>query len=142
MTDLNVKAPLFLTQALLPHINNDGRILFMSSSVTTHPVVIAPGYVPYAASKGAVEQLTRVLARDQSITGAQRRITVNCLNPGPTSTELFLKGKSQEVLDRIGSLHPQQRVGQPDDVADAFVYFAGPTSRWVNGQVLRVNGVS
>ena len=69
-----------------------------------------------------------------------RNITVNAVAPGPTATELFLKGKPQEVIDHLSKLAPLERLGQPEDIANAVAFLAGPDGAWVNGQVLRVNG--
>lgn len=88
-----------------------------SSSVTTHPMAIQPGYLQYAMTKGAVEQMVRVLARDPSIGGPERRITVNAIAPGATGTELFYEGKSAEMIARISSLMPQNRIGKPEEVS-------------------------
>jgi 3-oxoacyl-[acyl-carrier protein] reductase len=158
--EANVSGPLFLTQALAPHIRADGRLIFTSTSLTSNPFSIMPGYLPYVASKGAVEQMTRVLSRDPALTGPERRITVNVVSPGPIATELFLKGKPQQVLDQMSGLHPQKRLGQPEDVsaaccdyhdarranplasqvAGAVLLLLLPAAGWISGQNLRVNG--
>jgi len=65
---------------------------------------------------------------------------VNAVAPGPTATELFLKGKPQDVVDRLAKMAPLERIGQPRDIADVVSFLAGPEAAWVNGQVLRVNG--
>jgi 3-oxoacyl-[acyl-carrier protein] reductase len=87
-------------------------------------------------SKGAIEQLVRVLAKDFGARG----ITVNCVAPGPTATELFYKGKSEEVLSHIAGLNPFGRIGTPEEIAGVMGYLAGEGGRWVSGQILRVNG--
>jgi len=69
-----------------------------------------------------------------------RNITVNAVAPGPTATDLFLKGKPQDVVDRMAKMAPLERLGQPGDIADVVAFLAGPGAAWVNGQVLRVNG--
>ncbi|WP_343973686.1 SDR family oxidoreductase, partial [Streptosporangium amethystogenes] len=94
-----------------------------------------PGYGAYAASKGAVEGLTLILARE--LRG--RDVTVNTVAPGPTATDLFLKGKDEETVARLAAQPPLERLGLPADIAEAVAFLAGP-ARWVNGQVLRVNG--
>jgi 3-oxoacyl-[acyl-carrier protein] reductase len=109
---------LFTVQALLPNLANDGQIVLFSTSLTTHPMAIQPGYLQYIMSKGAIEQMVRGLARDPSIGGPDRRITVNAIAPGATGTELFFQGKSQEMLDRISGLMPQQRIGKPEEVSN------------------------
>ena len=80
--------------------------------------------------------MTRIMAKDL----ASKRITVNAVAPGPTGTELFLRGKSQELIEGIGKLSPFGRIGQPEEVADAVSMLCGEQSRWVSGQILRVNG--
>ena len=110
-----------------------GRIVSFSSSVIG---VYGPGYGVYAATKAAVEAMTHVLAKE---VGA-RKINVNAVAPGPVATELFLEGKSDELLDRIKGLIPFGRLGEPDDIADVVSFLAGPDSLWVTGQVLRANG--
>jgi 3-oxoacyl-[acyl-carrier protein] reductase len=69
-----------------------------------------------------------------------RNITVNAVAPGPTATELFLTGKPQELVDRISKAAPLERLGQPEDIAAAVAFLAGPDGAWINGQVLRANG--
>ena len=109
-----------------------GAIINFSTSVTRLQI---PGYGAYAASKGAVEAITLILARE--LRG--RDITVNAVAPGPTATPLFFDGKSREQIDGIASANPMQRLGAPEDVAEAVSFLVGP-ARWVNGQVLYVNG--
>jgi 3-oxoacyl-[acyl-carrier protein] reductase len=94
-----------------------------------------PTYGAYAASKAAVESLTLVLARE--LRG--RDITVNAIAPGPTATPLFLDGKDDETIGRLAHLAPLERLGTPDDIAETAAFLAGP-ARWVNGQVVFVNG--
>jgi 3-oxoacyl-[acyl-carrier protein] reductase len=65
---------------------------------------------------------------------------VNAVAPGPTATDLFLTGKPQELVDRISKAAPLERLGQPDDIAAAVAFLAGPDGTWINGQVLRANG--
>lgn len=110
-----------------------GRIVNVSSSVTT---LLQPTYGVYAATKAAVEAMTSVLTKE--LRG--RNITVNAIAPGPTATKLFLDGKPQELIDRLAKAAPLERLGQPDDIAAAVSFLAGPDGAWVNGQTLRVNG--
>lgn len=85
-------------------------------------------------TKGAIEQMTRVLAKDLG----RKKIWVNAIAPGPTATNLFLKGKSPELLGTIATWSPHARIGQPEEVADVIAYLS--ESSWVNGQILKVNG--
>jgi 3-oxoacyl-[acyl-carrier protein] reductase len=114
-------------------LRNGGRIINISSSVTT---LLQPTYGIYAATKAAVEAMTCVLTKE--LRG--RNMTVNAIAPGPTATKLFLDGKPQAVIDHLTKLSPLERLGQPDDIAAAVAFLAGPDGAWINGQTLRVNG--
>ena len=110
-----------------------GRIINFSSSVVG---LLQPTYAVYAGTKAAVEAMTSVLAKE--LRG--RNITVNAVAPGPTATDLFLKGKPQAVIDHLAKLAPLERLGEPDDIARVVSFLAGPDGAWINGQVLRANG--
>ena len=69
-----------------------------------------------------------------------KNITVNAVAPGPTATELFFEGKSQQQVDHLAKLAPLERLAQPEDIAGVISFLAGPDGAWVNGQVLRANG--
>ncbi|MFD8307108.1 SDR family oxidoreductase [Streptomyces sp. NPDC059690] len=95
-----------------------------------------PTYGAYAASKGAVEAMTMILARE--LRG--RDITVNTVAPGPTATDLFLEGKTPEQIDRLAKTPPLERLGTPQDIAQVVAFLTSPEGHWVNGQILRANG--
>jgi 3-oxoacyl-[acyl-carrier protein] reductase len=114
-------------------LRDGGRIINFSSSVVG---LLQPTYGVYAATKAAVEAMTSILAKE--LRG--RNITVNAIAPGPTATKLFLDGKPQEVVDHLAKLAPLERLGQPEDIADAVAFLAGPDGAWINGQTLRANG--
>jgi 3-oxoacyl-[acyl-carrier protein] reductase len=114
-------------------LRNGGRIINFSSSVVG---LLQPTYAVYAGTKAAVEAMTSVLAKE--LRG--RNITVNAVAPGPTATDLFLKGKPQAVIDHLAKLAPLERLGEPDDIARSVSFLAGPDGAWINGQVLRANG--
>jgi 3-oxoacyl-[acyl-carrier protein] reductase len=128
----NVRGAFVVSQQAARRVRRGGAIINFSSSVTR---LQQPGYTPYAASKGAVEAMTLILARE--LRG--RDVTVNAVAPGPTATALFLDGKPQELIDRLAAAAPLERLGEPADIAAAVAFLAGP-ARWVNGQVLYTNG--
>jgi 3-oxoacyl-[acyl-carrier protein] reductase len=113
-------------------VRSGGAIVNFSTSVTK---LQFPTYGAYAASKGAVEAMTLVLARE--LRG--KDITVNAVAPGPTATELFLGGKDQATIENLAKAAPLERLGIPADIAAAVAFLAGP-ARWINGQVIYVNG--
>jgi 3-oxoacyl-[acyl-carrier protein] reductase len=128
----NVRGTFAVSQQAARRVRRGGAIINFSSSVTR---LRQPGYTPYGASKGAVDTMTLILARE--LRG--RDITVNAVAPGPTATALFLDGKPQEVIDGLAKAAPLERLGEPDDIAEVVAFLAGP-ARWVNGQVLYANG--
>ena len=114
-------------------LRSGGRIINFSTSVIG---LRLETYGIYAATKSAVETLTAILSKE--LRG--RSITVNAIAPGPTATDLFLKGKSQELIDHMAKMNPLERLGTPEDVAAAVSFLVGPDGGWINGQVLRANG--
>jgi 3-oxoacyl-[acyl-carrier protein] reductase len=110
-----------------------GRIVSLSSSVVG---LYQPNYGLYAATKAAVEAMTKVLAKELG----PRGIRVNAVAPGPVETGFFLAGKPAELVETIRQGNPLGRLGQPDDIAAIVAFLAGPDGDWINGQVLRANG--
>jgi 3-oxoacyl-[acyl-carrier protein] reductase len=109
--------------------------MLFSSSLTSHSM-ITPNYLLYAATKGAVEQMTRVLAKDLG----KRNITVNTISPGPIGTDAYYVGKTEQMILMQSNLAPAGRLGEPEDVADVIAFIACDQSRWMNGQNIRING--
>jgi len=132
MLRTNLRGTFVVDQLAARRLRAGGAIINFSSSVVK---LALPTYAPYAATKGAVDAISLVLARE--LRG--RDITVNAVAPGPTATPLFLTGKDEATVDRMASMSPLERLGTPDDTAEAVAFLAGP-ARWVNGQVVYVNG--
>jgi 3-oxoacyl-[acyl-carrier protein] reductase len=130
---VNLKGTFNTLREAAKRLRDGGRIVNFSSSVVG---LLQPTYGVYAATKAAVEAMTSILARELRV----RNITVNAIAPGPTATKLFLTGKPQEVVDRLAKLAPLERLGQPEDIAAAVAFLAGPDGAWINGQTLRANG--
>ncbi|MGW7609731.1 SDR family oxidoreductase [Streptomyces sp. NPDC054766] len=129
----NIRGTFVVDQQAARRLRGGGAIINFSSSVLALAI---PGYTAYAATKGAVEAMTMILAREMR----GRDITVNAVAPGPTATALFLDGKDEETIARMAAQPPLERLGTPEDIASVVAFLAGPDGRWVNGQVLRANG--
>jgi 3-oxoacyl-[acyl-carrier protein] reductase len=130
---VNLKGTFNTLREASRRLREGGRIVNFSTSVVG---LNFPGYGVYVATKAAVESMTRVLSKE--LRG--RAITVNAVAPGPTGTDLFLKGKTSEQVAQLAGLAPLQRLGTPEDIANVVAFLAGPDGGWVNGQVLRANG--
>jgi 3-oxoacyl-[acyl-carrier protein] reductase len=128
----NIRGTFVVDQQAVKRVRSGGAIINFSTSVTKRAL---PTYAGYAATKGAVDAITLILARE--LRG--RDITVNTVAPGPTATELFLNGKDEETLAAAAAQPPLQRLGEPEDIAEVVSFLAGP-ARWVNGQIIYVNG--
>jgi len=114
-------------------LGEGGRVVTFSSSVVG---LYQPTYATYAATKGGVEALTHVAAKELGRQG----ITVNAVAPGPVATSLFLDGKTDEQVSGIAAMIPLGRLAEPTDIASVVSFLVGPDGGWVNGQVLRANG--
>src|SRR5471032_2641061 len=130
---VNVKGTFNTLREAATRLQHGGRIVNFSTSVVG---LALPGYAIYAATKGAVEVMTNILAKE--LRG--KNITVNAVAPGPTATDLFLNGKTPETVERMAKMAPLERLGQPDDIAAAVSFLAGADGAWINGQTLRANG--
>ncbi len=132
MHRVNIRGAFVVSQQAVRRMRDGGAIIHLSSTVTK---LSMPTYAAYTMSKGAVDSLVLILARE--LRG--RNITVNAVAPGPTATALFLDGKDEETIARMAAQPPLQRLGTPEDAAAVIAFLAGP-GHWVNGQVVYSNG--
>lgn len=135
MVNIHLKSTYFLSQALLPLLNDGGRIVNISSGLARFAL---PGYSAYAAMKGGIEVLTRYMAKEL---GA-RRISVNTVAPGAIETDFGngLVRDNKEVNAYIASQTALGRVGVPDDIGPMIAALLSENNRWVNAQRIEVSG--
>jgi 3-oxoacyl-[acyl-carrier protein] reductase len=132
MHRVNIRGTFVVTQQAVRRVRPGGAIINFSTSVSK---LQFPGYSAYAATKGAVNAMTLILAREMR----GKDVTVNAIAPGPTATDLFLDGKNDNEIEALAKVSPLERLGTPEDIAESVAFIAGP-GRWVNGQVIYVNG--
>ncbi len=130
---INAKGTFNTMREAAKRLQSGGRIINFSSTTLA---LNMPGYAVYNGTKAAVEAFTHVFAKE--LRG--RDITVNAVAPGPIATDLFLTGKSDELIAQFAKMPPLERLGQPDDIAKIVAFLAGPDAGWVNGQIVRANG--
>lgn len=131
--NVNLKGTFNTLREAAKRLRDGGRVINFSTSVVGLKLET---YGVYAATKAAVEILTTIMAKEMR----GRNITVNAIAPGPVATDLFLNGKSDELIARTAKMNPMERLGTPEDIAAAVAFLAGPDGGWVNGQTLRANG--
>lgn len=131
--DINLCAPLFLTQKVVPHTGEGGRVINISS-ITAH--VAVPGAAVYAATKAGLEALTRVAAAELG----PRRITVNVVASGPVETDMLRTQVTPHVRDAMLQRTALGRIGQPGDIADVVAFLASDDARWITGQTIFAHG--
>jgi len=131
--DINVRGTFNTMREAATRLADKGSIINFSTSVNR---IMLPSYGTYVATKAAVEQLTRVFSKEVG----NRGINVNSVSPGPTNTELFTKGKSEELINRLASLSAFNRIGEPEDIAHIVVFLASDAAKWINAQNIGVNG--
>lgn len=130
---VNVKGTFFSCQLAARRLSDGGRIINVSSAVTK---MMLPGYSIYAASKAAVDQITRTLSKELG----GRNITVNAVCPGPVDTELLREGRTKEQIQQMAQMAALGRIGRVEDIADVVAFLAGDEARWITGQCIHVNG--
>ncbi|MEF2072141.1 SDR family NAD(P)-dependent oxidoreductase [Consotaella aegiceratis] len=132
---IHFKGVFFLTQALLPLINDGGRIVNISSGLTR---IIYPGSAAYASMKGAVEVLTKYMAKEFG----PRRIAVNVVAPGAVATDFSggMVRDNPEVNKRIAEVTALGRAGVPEDIGPMIAALLAEDNRWVNAQRIEVSG--
>jgi NAD(P)-dependent dehydrogenase (short-subunit alcohol dehydrogenase family) len=135
LMNIQVKGVFFLTQKLLPLMNDGGRIVNLSSGLTRFTL---PGYAAYASTKGAIETLTLYMAKELG----SRQIAVNVVAPGAIETD-FAGGSvrdNPEINGFIASQTALGRVGLPDDIGGAIASLLSEDNKWVNAQRIEVSG--
>ena len=135
LMNIHLKGAFFLTQRLLPLINDGGRILNVSTGLARFTF---PGYAAYAAMKGGIEVLTRYLAKELG----PRGISVNTIAPGAIETDFGggVVRDNDQVNKAIAAQTALGRVGLPEDVGGAVALLLAPESRWISGQRIEVSG--
>ena len=130
--DVNVRGVFNTMQEASAKLADNGIIINFSSSTTK---LMLPSYGIYSATKAAVEQMTRVFSKEVG-----RGISVNAIAPGPTNTELFLEGKSEEFITKLKGMNAFGRLADPIDIAKIVLFLASDDSKWISGQVIGANG--
>jgi 3-oxoacyl-[acyl-carrier protein] reductase len=130
--DINVKGTFFALKQASEKLADNGSIINVSSTATR---TLFPGYAVYTATKTAVDQLTRIFAKEVG-----RGISVNAIAPGPTKTELFLNGKSDELLERLAASNAFNRIADPADITKVVLFLASDEAKWISGQIIAANG--
>lgn len=131
--DINFKSVFYALREASTKISDNGRVVTISSTVTR---MMLPKYGAYAATKAAVEQLTRTFAREMGTRG----ITANIISPGPVDTELFRVGKTIQDIERMSAMAALGRLGKVDDIAQVVLFLVSDEARWINGQNIAING--
>jgi 3-oxoacyl-[acyl-carrier protein] reductase len=132
---VNVKGTFNGCQLALERMADGGRIINISSSTTS---LMLPGYGVYDATKGAIEAMTHVIAKEFG----RRGITVNAVSPGATETENYRSGKSEEFLASLEAMSAFGRLGRPEEIAAVVAFLASDRGHWITAQNVRVNGGS
>ena len=133
LVSINLRGSFNMLRLAATQLRQGGRIVNFSSSVVG---MAPPGYSVYAATKAAIETMTAIFAKE--LRG--RDVSVTAIAPGPVGTELFLVGKTPELVEKIAQAAPMGRLGTPEDIARVAAFLVGPEGGWINGAVIRANG--
>ncbi len=133
IVDVNFKSVFYTLREAATMLADQGRVVNISSTVTR---LMLPKYGAYAATKAAVEQLTRIFASEMG----KRGITANTISPGPVDTELFRAGKTAADIERMTAMAALGRLGESDDIAQVVLFLVSDEARWITGQNIAVNG--
>lgn len=133
--NVHYKGVYFLTQKLLPHLNDGGGIVNISSGTTRF---VNPGYSIYASMKGAMEVLTKYWAKELGPKG----IRSNIVAPGPVETDFNNAAirSNPQLKERLAAMSPLNRVGRADDIGGVVAFLCTDEARWINGQRIEVSG--
>lgn len=133
--NVHFKGVYFLTQKLVPHINEGGRIINISTGTTRFS---NPGYSVYASMKGAIEVFTKYLAKELGAKG----IGANVVAPGPVETDFNSAAirSNPQMKERLSGLSPLNRVGTADDIGSVVAFLCTDDAKWINGQRIEVSG--
>ena len=133
LMQINVNGVFYGMREASKRLADGGRVISISTSAA---LMFLPTYGPYCATKGAIEQLSRSLAKELG----PRAITSNIVSPGPTETEMFLGNNEEEKIDRMRKLAALGRLGRPEDMGPVITFLASDEGGWITGQVIPVNG--
>lgn len=135
LMNIHFKGVFFLTQKLLPVINDGGRIINIATGLTR---IISPGYSAYAAMKGAIETLTKYMAVELG----PRKIAVNVVAPGAIETDFGggVVRDNEQINKHLASVTALGRVGQPDDIGGVVAFLCTEEAHWINAQRIEVSG--
>lgn len=131
--DINFKGVFYALREAATRLSDHGRVVTISSTVTQ---MMLPKYGAYAATKAAIEQLTKIFAREVG----GRGITANCILPGPVNTELFRTGKTAADIERMANMAALGRLGNVQDIAQIVLFLVSDEARWITGQNIGANG--